>query len=166
MAKKKEIKYNLLNKTANESGTIFDTHEGIHYVGNVYCVVYGMNDEEFNLAIDKSKANEYNGLGEKVFNVVKNLKSANTTAEYTNICYDSYEGMLHYFRTSKGNIVRLNGKFFEIVKDLDIINVYGLNMQDAIVFELKDGKGVMIFPMLKSDGKNEMIEKIIEKIYC
>lgn len=166
MAKKKEIKYNLLSKTADSRGALFETYNGVHYVGNSYCVIFGMGDEEFALAVEKSKAIEYESFGKIGMDAANIVKWEGITAEYTHICYNTHEGMVHYFRTSKGKIVRLKDKFFEIVKDLDVVKVYGLDSNRPIVFELKDGKNVVVFPCIMNGKKNEMIEKIIEKICC
>lgn len=53
MAKKNEIKYNILSKTVNNYGTFAFTKDNINYIGNTFAVVRGMNDDEFKTAIDK-----------------------------------------------------------------------------------------------------------------
>lgn len=168
MAKKNEIKYNILSKTANNYGTFAFTKDNINYIGNSFVVIRGMNDDEFKTAIDKAKAEKLDR--EDSINIIVNnineVKEKGTSTKYTKLCFNSINGLVHFFKTDNGIIINLYDKFYSILKDQYIKKIIGLNFVQGVVFELADGKDVMILPMkLKLNGEEaNTLEKLLDNL--
>ena len=162
MAKTKENKYNILHKTANGRGVMYCTQNGINYIGNAYMVVYGMNDDEFNKAIEKAKAVENLVIGEQASIIIDDVKGHKVEGEYTKVCYDSANGMISFFRADNEEIVPIQYCFFEFVKELPVNKVWCYSDKAGVVIELTDGRSVVIMPYIIT---KEKIEKIIKEIY-
>lgn len=162
MAKVKEIKYNFLQKTANNIGVLYHTANNVNYIGNSFCVVYGMNDEEFKTAIEKTKAEENDIISEQVNEIVEDVKGHEIEGEYTRVCYDSYNGLVNFFRSYNGAIVAVKNCFFEPIKNLPVNKIYCYGTTKGLVIELADGRTIVIMPYAI---REEKITKIIQEIY-
>lgn len=55
MAKSK-INYSALKKTADGKGVMFCTTNGENYLFNSFCVIKGLDDVQFEIAVEKSSA--------------------------------------------------------------------------------------------------------------
>lgn len=164
MAKAKEIKYNILFKTADSHGVYCFTKDNVNYIGNSFAVIRGMNDEEFKTAIDKAKAEKLDK--ESTINIVVNhveeVKNKGCHTTYTKLCFNSSSGLIHFFKTENDIVVNLYDKFYAMLKDQQVSHIFGLSSDKGLVFELNDGKDVMILPMkLKLNGSEA---KILEKV--
>lgn len=166
MAKKNEIKYNILSKTADNNGVYYFTKDNINYIGNSFAVVRGMNDDEFKAAIDKAKAEKLDK--DTAISIVTNhtneVKEKGASTKYTKLCFNSISGLIHFFKTDNGIIINLYDKFYSILKDQYIKKIIGLNSVKGVVFELADGKDVMILPVkLKLNGEEaNTLEKLLD----
>lgn len=166
MAKAKEIKYNTLSKTANSHGVYYFTKDNINYIGNAYAVIRGMNDDEFKTAIDKAKAEKLER--EDSINIVVNhinmVKNKGLSVKYTKFCFNTVNGLVHFFKMDNGTIINLYDKFYSLLKDQKINKIIGLNSTKGVVFELTDGKDIMILPMkLKlNEEKADILEKVFD----
>lgn len=168
MAKKNEIKYNILSKIANNHGVYYFTKDNINYIGNSFVVVCGMNDDEFKTAIDKTKAEKLDKdtAISIVTDHINEVKEKGTSAKYTKFCFNSISGLVHFFKTDNGIIINLYDKFYSILKDQYIKKIIGLNSVNGVVFEFADGKDVMIMPMkLKLNGEEaNTLEKLLDNL--
>lgn len=166
MAKAKEIKYSILSKTADAHGVYCFTKDNVNYIGNSFAVIRGMNDEEFKTAIDKAKAEKLDRENtiDIVVNHVEEVKNKGCYATYTKLCFNSSSGLIHFFKTENDIVVNLYDKFYAMLKDQQVSHIFGLSPERGLVFELNDGKDIMILPMrLSLNGiEAENLEKVLD----
>ena len=165
MAKKNEIKYNILSKTANNYGTFAFTKDNVNYVGNAFAVVYGMDDDEFKAAIEKSKAVQMDDVDKIkiVTEHIANIKKNGKKAIYTRVCFNSTNGLVHFFQTDPCMFITLYDNLYALVKDLTIDSMIGNNKTGGIVFG-SGNKEILILPMkLKlNNGVENVLNKLLE----
>lgn len=166
VAKAKEIKYAILSKTADSHGVYYFTKDNINYIGNIYIVVRGMNDEEFRVAIEKAKAEKLDkdDTIDIAVNHVNEVKNKGYHAAYTKLCFNSASGLVHFFKADNGLVINLYDKFYALLKEQQVSHIFGLSPERGLVFELNDGKDIMILPIrLSLNGiEAENLEKVLD----
>lgn len=166
VAKAKEIKYTILSKTTNSYGVYYFTKDNINYIGNIYAVVRGMNDEEFKVAIEKTKAKKLDrdDTINVIVNHVEKVKNKGYHTKYTKLCFNSSSGLVHFFKADNDLVINLYDKFYALLKDQKVNHIFSLSPNMGLVFELNDGKDIMVLPIrLNLNGAEaENLEKVLD----
>ena len=157
---KNKINYSLLKKASDSKGVLYETVNGVNYIGIPAAVIYGMDDKEFEEAIGKTKATEYVGLAEAVHRIIPPMEDQYAVA-YTKVCYNS-NSLFHFFITEKGEVIKIDGRLLGIIKDADIDAIFGRGMKNPLIFNVGNKKAIILPVNYANCSSNEV--KLIKSI--
>lgn len=149
---KSKINYNVLKKTAENRGVMYETYNDVHYIGNSYIAVFGMSDEEFLEAIAKTEAKEFTGYG-------KLVESENTVLQDLQDTKIVFKERYHFFKVPQNGAIAIDEKFYNSVKKAQYIAFANEN-NSAIVFKTPSAHVLIMSIMLRETDREA--EKLIE----
>lgn len=168
-----KINYSVLKKTADNKGVMYCTANGENYLFNSFCIVKGLDDMQFAIAIEKTSACEVqvqNHLPVDYFNKCISDEMAKGVA-YTYISKNSKQGStIEFFKIQNKNrdIVLVDSKFLQIIKKEKLASIKGVDDKSPLCFELSNGVKVLILPIVSTDSYIDKIKnflKIIDSFY-